>query len=142
MIRQPEEALSRSDARRYLAVPEGSGDPLILAVHAGDPGEVSSLFWLVRLAAEQLTMPHHLRLITPLPISEGHWPERVHLFPAAEVLPAADLVITGAGYNSHAELGCFGQRALFCPFDAPTTISGGGCWPNNPVLNSIANRSN
>jgi hypothetical protein len=116
LMRRPDEAFAVPQARRYLGVPEDTGDPLIIAVHAGDPGEVSSLFWLVRLAAEQLSLPHHLRLITPLPVTDGHWPERVHLFPAAEVLPAADLVIAAAGYNSHAEVGCFGRRALLCPF--------------------------
>ncbi|MCP5425550.1 MAG: hypothetical protein H6970_10855 [Gammaproteobacteria bacterium] len=116
LIRRPDEAFSPRQARSHLGVSEDSEAPVIVALHAGDPGEVASLFWLVRLAAEQLGRPHHLRLITPLPVTDGHWPERAHLFPAAEILPGADLVIAAAGYNTHAELGCFGRRALFCPF--------------------------
>lgn len=116
LIRQPEEALSRADARRRLGLDPDAPGPVLLGLHAGDPGEVSSFFELIQAACALLSLPWRLRLLTPLPVTESHGLERVHLYPAAEVLPAADLVLTGAGYNSHAELSAFGLRGLYCPF--------------------------
>ncbi|MFO1372678.1 MAG: hypothetical protein U1F42_09895 [Candidatus Competibacteraceae bacterium] len=116
LIRQPEEALSRTDARRRLGLDPEAPEPVILGLHAGDPGEVSSFFELIRAACETLPSPWWLRLLTPLPTTENYGAEHAHLYPAAEVLPAADLVLTGAGYNSHAELSAFGLRGLYCPF--------------------------
>jgi predicted glycosyltransferase len=58
-----------------------------------------------------------LRLVSPLPLPGDPWPEVAHLYPASEILRAADLVISGAGYNSVAELTLFGKKALYRPFD-------------------------
>ena len=85
-----------------------------MAMHAGDEGEVVGFFQQVQAASALLDLPHDLRLLTPLPVRgiDAH-----HFHPAAELLPAADLVVCGAGYNSHAEVVLFGKRALFCPFE-------------------------
>ncbi len=116
LLRQRGEALSRVDARRRLGLDPDATEPVILGIHAGDPGEVSSFFWLIRAACEELPASWRLRLLTPLPLIDDHGLEQVHCYPAVEVLPAADLVLAGAGYNSHAELSAFGIRALYCPF--------------------------
>ena len=97
LIRQPEEALSCADARRWLGLDPHAPGPVILGLHAGDPGEVSSFFELIQAACALLPPPWQLRLLTPLPVTESHRLERVHLYPAAEVLPAADLVLTRSG---------------------------------------------
>jgi hypothetical protein len=115
--RTPGEAYRPTEARRMLGLSEAAERPLVLAMHAGDPGEVLGFFAQVRAASAHLETPHDLRLVTPLPLPGEPWPEVVHLYPASEVLPAADLVLSGAGYNTHAELHLFGKRALFRPFD-------------------------
>lgn len=115
--RTPLEAYPRPEARRLLGLAPESDRPLILAMHAGDPGEVLGFFAQVRAACAQVGTPHDLRLVTPLPLPGEPWPELYHLYPASEVLHAADLVLSGAGYNTHAELHLFGKRALFRPFD-------------------------
>lgn len=116
LIRQPGEIMSRADARRRLGLDPDAPEPVILGLHAGDPGETSSFFWLIRAACDELPPSWRLRLLTPLPLTDDHGVEWVHCYPAAEVLPAADLVLAGAGYNSHAELSAYGLRALYCPF--------------------------
>lgn len=115
--RTPTEAYPRPEARRLLGLPPEGDRPVIMAMHAGDPGEVLGFFAQVRAASARLDMPHDLRLVTPLPLPGEPWPEVYPIYPASEVLPAADLVVAGAGYNTHAELHLFGKRALFRPFD-------------------------
>ncbi|MGF1527761.1 MAG: glycosyltransferase [Candidatus Competibacterales bacterium] len=114
LLRSPREVLSPPRARRQLGVDDQR--PLILALHAGDPGEVASLFTLVSRAFDALGERGHLRLLTPLPTTEGHRPQQLYYYPAVEVLPGADLVVAAAGYNSVAEVGALGKRALLCPF--------------------------
>lgn len=115
--RLPQEALPPAEARRRLGLADAPAGPLIVAMHAGDPGEVMAFFQQVRAACRHLNRPHELRLVTPLPLPGDPWPEVVHLYPASEALRAADLVIAGAGYNSVAELTLFGKKALYRPFD-------------------------
>lgn len=115
--RLPSEALSPDDARRRLGLPESPEGPLILAMHAGTPDEVMAFFQQVRSASRLLGRPHALRLLTPLPLPGEPWPEVAHVYPASGVLRAADLVLSGAGYNSVAELTLFGKKALYRPFE-------------------------
>jgi Glycosyltransferase family 28 C-terminal domain len=115
--RLPSEALTPVDARRRLGLPETPDGPLIMAMHAGDPGEVIAFFSQVRSACRHLKRPYELRLVTPLPLPGDPWPEVAHVYPASEVLRAADLVIAGAGYNTVSELTLFGKKALYRPFD-------------------------
>lgn len=112
--RRPDEALDRADARRALGLPVDGERPLVLGLHAGEPGEVAGFFDQVRAGCAVLGRPHDVRLATPLPLPgfEG----LVHPYPAAEVLPAVDLLVCGAGYNSAAESAAFGVRTLFRPF--------------------------
>lgn len=119
LTRRPDEALARADARRALGLPAEAAEPLVLGMHAGEPGEVSGFFEHLAAGAARLGRPHTLRLATPLPLPGPEWasrPELVHPYPAAEVLPAADLLVCGAGYNSAAEAAAFGVRTLFRPF--------------------------
>lgn len=115
--RLPSDSLSPDDARRRLGLPESPEGPLVLAMHAGTPDEVMAFFQQVRSASRLLGRPHALRLLTPLPLPGEPWPEVAHVYPASEVLRAADLVLSGAGYNSVAELTLFGKKALYRPFD-------------------------
>lgn len=115
--RLPGEVLAPDDARRRLGLTAEADGPVIMAMHAGDPGEVIAFFSQVKAACRHLDRPHTLRLVTPLPLPGEPWPEVVHLYPASEVLRAADLVIAGAGYNTVAELTLFGKKALYRPFD-------------------------
>lgn len=115
--RQPGETLDVPDARRQLALPPSSDMPVILGLHAGDPGEVQAFFAQIRAASAALGRPHTLRLITPLPLPGPPPSDLVHTYPASEVLGAADLVLAGAGYNTAAELGAHGIRALLRPFE-------------------------
>ncbi|MEB3327665.1 MAG: hypothetical protein VKQ33_00360 [Candidatus Sericytochromatia bacterium] len=117
LARRPGEALAPADARRRLGLPAVADRPLIVAMHAGDPGEVVGLFGLVRDASERLGQPHDLRFFTPLPL--GGWlvdPRVVHPWPASELLEAVDLLVTGGGYNATAEADAFGVRALQVAF--------------------------
>ncbi len=119
LTRRPDEALTRADARRALGLPAAADRPLVLGMHAGEPGEVMGFFEHVMAGAARLDRPHDLRLATPLPLPGPEWagrPELVYPYPAAEVLPAADLLVCGAGYNSAAEAAAFGVRTLFRPF--------------------------
>ena len=59
--------------------------------------------------------------LTPLPLPGGPLASREALHPAMEVLPAADVVVCGAGYNSYWETRALGLRAVFRPFKPRTT---------------------
>jgi hypothetical protein len=117
LARRPGEALAPADARRRLGLSPEAERPLVVAMHAGEPGEVVGLFELVREASARLARPHDLRLFTPLPL--GGWlvdPRVVHPWPASELLEAVDLLVVGGGYNATAEADAFGVRALRVPF--------------------------
>lgn len=117
LLRRPDEGLTREDARQRLGLPAGGDRPLVLAMHAGDPGEVAGLFDLVRAASAHLEVPHDLRFATPLPL--GPWWEDarlVHPHPAAELFAAVDVLVAGGGYHSVAEARAFGLRTLHRPF--------------------------
>lgn len=114
LVRGPDEVYTPAAARRRLAIAEGEG-PVVLGFHAGDPGEVSSFFALLEAAVDRLPGTV-LRLVTPAPLTEDHRPHRLHYQPVMEILPAADLTLSGAGYNSVGEVRALGLRALFCPF--------------------------
>lgn len=135
--RHPGEALAPEDARRRLGLPARQDGPSIVAMHAGDPGEVLGFFAQVRAACACLKQPHTLRLLTPLPLPGDPWPEVVHPYPASETLPAADLVIAGGGYNSHAELRLFGRRALFRPFDRSHDRQADRLGPLEPTFDAL-----
>ena len=114
LLRTPGEALPRAAARAALGV---TGEaPLVLAMHAGEDGEVVAFFDQVAAASALLGVPHELVLLTPLPLPGGPWPRVRHVHPAAEVLPAADLVVCGAGYHSTWEARAFGRRVLVRAF--------------------------
>lgn len=133
--RSPGEVYTRAEARHLLGV---EGDrPLVMAMHAGDPGEVLAFFGQVRAASAHLKLPHDLRLLTPLPLPGQPWPEVRHLYPASEVLSAADLVLAGAGYNTHAELHLFGKRALFRPFDRSHDVQAARLDPLDTVFSPL-----
>ncbi|MDB5098185.1 MAG: hypothetical protein JWM80_2606 [Cyanobacteria bacterium RYN_339] len=112
LLRQPEEALAPQQAR--LALGMGPG-PLVVAMHAGDDGEIMGFFDQVT-AAVGLLPGVQLVLLTPLPLPGGPWPDVRHVHPAMEVLPAADLILCGAGYNSYWETRALGKRVLLRPF--------------------------
>ena len=119
LTRRPEEALAPADARRLLGLGPDADRPLVLGMHAGEPGEVEGFFGPLLAAGARLGRPHDLRLATPLPLPGPAWaasPSLVHPWPAAEALPAVDLLVCGAGYNSAAEAAAFGVRTLFRPF--------------------------
>jgi hypothetical protein len=86
--------------RRYRVEP---GVPFAAVVHAGVSGEIDQLRKRVRAGQATVTLD--------LFAEES-------LFPAAAWLGGADLVVSGAGYNSYWEaqwLG-YGARACFVPF--------------------------
>lgn len=116
LARRADEGLTPTDARRWLGLAPAADRPLILGMHAGEPGEVATFFDQLRAAAAQLGRPHDLRLITPLPLAGQPTPGLVHHHPAAELLPAVDLLVSGGGYNSVNEARAFGIRAVRRPF--------------------------
>ncbi|MEB3197911.1 MAG: hypothetical protein VKP62_11980 [Candidatus Sericytochromatia bacterium] len=117
LTRRPGEALSSADARRRLGLSPVADRPLVMALHAGDPGEVVALFESLRAASARLTQPHDLRLATPLPLGGWLLDDRlVHPWPAAELFPAVDLLVSGGGYHTTAEAAAFGVRALQLAF--------------------------
>jgi hypothetical protein len=133
----PADALSPEDARRRLRLPALASRPLVMAVHAGDPGEIVNLFEGVREASARVTQPHDLRFATPLPVAPWFDDERlVHPWPAAELFSAVDVLVSGGGYHSSAEASAFGLRAIQQPFrrthDDQAARVGAGPWVAQP----------
>ena len=99
VVANPEECRGREEVRRRWGV--ASGEPLALVQHAGERGEIEELRRLAGPEARTLDLFE---------------PEA--LFPAAEWLPGADRVYSGAGYNSYWEARWLGyeRRTTFLPF--------------------------
>lgn len=99
VIANPDECRPRDEVRDHFGVAHGA--PLSLVVHAGERGEVAELERVAGSAA-----------IT-LDLFEPDAP-----FPAAEWLPAADHIVSAAGYNSFWEARWLGYdaRTTFVPF--------------------------
>ena len=99
VIANPDDCREREDVRRRFGA--APGEPLALVQHAGERGEVEELR---RLAGPDAAT---------LDLFEPEAP-----FPAAEWLPGADRVFSGAGYNSYWEARWLGYdgRTTFLPF--------------------------
>ncbi len=99
VVANPDDCRPRDEVRRRFGV--APGEPLVLVQHAGERGEIEELR---RLAGPDAVA---------LDLFEPDAP-----FPAAEWLPGADRVVSGAGYNSFWEARLLGydQRVTFLPF--------------------------
>jgi len=110
VITNPDECRPASDLREILGVDGDSA--LVVVSHAGEPDERAQLERRVRARAPAGSTIVSLDPQGPL---RG-------LFPAARVLGGADLIVSGAGYNSFWEAQWLGRdaRTEFCAF--PRTI--------------------
>lgn len=119
--RQPQDVLTRQQARLRLGLSAEGDEPVILAFHACSPAETMAMFRQVKAASDQLDLGHSLRFSTPqvLPGVEYFYPHLVAIYPIMDVMTAADLLVCAGGYNAVAEVGCLGGRALFRPQDRP-----------------------
>jgi UDP:flavonoid glycosyltransferase YjiC (YdhE family) len=106
LLRVP--ALPRDDARRRLGVARDR--PLILALGSGEPARQARLCrLLVAIAA---------RAGAALRFVSDELPQAApvaRLFPAAAWLPAADVVVSAAGYHAFHETAAAGVPAVFVP---------------------------
>lgn len=117
--RQPQDVLSRAQARLRLGLAPDGEEPVVLSYHACSPAETMGLFRQVKGASDALGIGHSLRLSTPqiLPGVEYFYPNLVSIYPVIDVLEAADLVVCAAGYSSFAEVTSLGKRAIFRPIE-------------------------
>jgi hypothetical protein len=104
--------LSRAEARARLGI--GESQPLVLAVGAGSPAAQARLHRLLleqtaRLAARLVFVSDELEV-------EGRDEDSVlRAFPAAPLLPAADVVVSAGGYHAFHELRAASVPAVFLP---------------------------
>jgi hypothetical protein len=100
--------LSRDEARRALDVPQGRR--LLLGLGSGDAERQAALCRLLGKVAARLGVA--LRFVSAeLPPS----PPVVPVFPAARVLPAADVVVAAGGYHAFHETRLAGVPTVFVP---------------------------
>lgn len=106
VVANPDELLPRAAARRALGVDDDDDDddaPLTLVFQAGNPGEAAAL-------AATVPATGAVRVID---LRDAQAP-----FPMATLLRAADVLVTGAGYNAFWEARWLGlmPHARFTPF--------------------------
>jgi len=103
-----EPPLSRAEGRARLGVPDDAR--LILALPSGDATEQARLVGLLVKVAARLgaTLVAVSDVLPPVP-------PVAPFFPAARLLPAADTVVSAAGYHAFHEIALSGVPAVFLP---------------------------
>lgn len=114
LLREPEELLSREEARSVLGVPDGHR---ALYLTLGGGGDLAAPELLPKLAAS--LSGHHL-VVGAGPLYQGRevrgpgitWLSR---YTPSELLPGVDVAVAAGGYNSFHELMAAGVPTVFLP---------------------------
>jgi hypothetical protein len=119
LVREPVELLERDEARRRLALPSDAFVVLASAGGGGDPGAEADLQAIVSAFSDDADT-YVVVAAGPLHRGPGIHGDRVRFLSglgAAELLGAADVAVSGAGYNSFHELMLAGVPTVFVPQD-------------------------
>ncbi len=116
MARERQELLDRDAARKMLGIPDDALAVYVSAGGGGDAGAESTLLRLCELAGD----PSLRLLVGAGPLYRGRrvwgpgilWLDGIA---AAEVMPAMDLAVCAAGYNTYHEVLFAGVPAIFLP---------------------------
>lgn len=112
LVRDAEELLAPSEARRRLGATDGT--PVVLAAATGTRPAERLLPGVVRRLVGSMTGGGaHFRAAEPLAASPG--PDAVSHYPLLEWMPGIDVVIGACGYNLCHETDAAGVPAIFVP---------------------------
>ena len=117
LLRTRREALGRREARRHLGLPEVGAACLVSAGGAGGGPETGRAIASALEAAASIPDLHVVYARGPYaasgPVPDGV--RTVQAFPLARYLPAFDVAIATAGYNTATELAHFGIPSVLLP---------------------------